>query len=248
MVRQRLVLQPSQLEHLGQEFELTPSQYNYLVRVLRLQGGDEFIALDGKGKRWRSLLTEKLTTAQIMEPISSPNSELDVDLILAVAMPKGNGMENVIRQATELGVSSIQPLWSDRTVIRPHSSLGEAKLARWSKIAAEIAEQSHRSYVPIILAPVTFDQALAQYADVANRYICVTVPRTKHLLQVLTPQPPGAAIILTGPEGGWTAPETHRAIAAGYEPVGLGNRILAAVTAPVVALSIITATLEAPQC
>jgi len=264
MVKQRLVLQPQQLQQIQadaattQTFTLTLEQQNYLYRVLRLKAGGEFIALNGQGNRWRALLADNLGQAKILAELPS-NSDLKLDITLAIAMPKGNGLESVIRQATELGVSRIMPLWSDRTVIRPHTNMGAAKPERWLKIAHEICEQSCQTYVPEICAPQTFADAVHRFSpDDAqiHKYICVTTKPSPHLLNSLINLTSCLAktstkiisstniVILTGAEGGWTTTETTLALAHNFQPVSLGDRILAAITAPVVALSIVTAVIE----
>lgn len=259
MIRQRLVLQPQQIEQIHNSitipnlFTLTSEQQNYLYKVLRLKVGAEFIALDGQGSWWRAILAEDVGQVQILEQIPS-NPALQVDITLAIAIPK-NGMEDVIRQTTELGVSKIMPLWSDRTVIRPHTRMGASKLERWLKIAQEISEQAYRSYVPQIYEPQTFVDFLEKSHNFENdtqnngkigKYICATTKPTPHLLNSLLNlnQLPTKIVILTGAEGGWTETETALAIAHNFQPVSLGDRILAAVTAPVVALSIVTAVIE----
>lgn len=254
MIRQRLVLQPPQVEQLQNfsRINLNLEQQNYLYKVLRLRAGAEFIALDGQGSWWRAVLTEDVEKVEILEKIPT-NPDLQVDITLAIAMPKANGMEAVIRQATELGVRRILPLWSDRTVIRPQTNIGAAKQERWLKIAQEISEQAHRSYVPQIHEPQTLKEVICKFNDAftdAQKYICVTSKFTPHLLNALLnlEQLPSKIVILTGTEGGWTESETNLAIAHNFQPISLGDRILAAVTAPVVALSIITAVIESNQC
>jgi 16S rRNA (uracil1498-N3)-methyltransferase len=264
MVKQRLVLQPQQLQQIqagslsALTFTLTSEQQNYLYKVLRLKAGGEFIALSGQGDCWRAVLADNLGQVQILEVIP-PNSDLKLDVTLAIAMPKGNGIESIIRQATELGVSRIMPLWSDRTIVRPHTNLGAAKLKRWLKIAQEICEQSCQTYVPEICEPQTFADVVPRFkvdndqiSSQINKYICVTTKPSPHLLNSLIKSTdtstkvvsPTKIVILTGAEGGWTEAETALALAYNFQPVSLGDRILAAVTAPVVALSIVTAVIE----
>jgi 16S rRNA (uracil1498-N3)-methyltransferase len=277
MSRQRLVLQPSQLEQIDFDsvreinltINLTLEQQNYLYKVLRLKTGAEFIALNGRGKSWRVMLSAEIGQVKILEqicqnpPINLPtdsvtgsdlNPELPIDLTLAIAMPKGNGMEDVIRQATELGVSKIMPMWSERTVIRPHINIGAAKLERWLKIAQEISEQSHRVYVPDIHEPQTFIDVLTKFDDSQShtqigKYICVITKPLPHLLNSLLKldRLPSKIVVLTGAEGGWTDSEMALAIAHNFQPVSLGDRVLAAVTAPIVALSIFTAVIESQK-
>ncbi|MBD2727962.1 16S rRNA (uracil(1498)-N(3))-methyltransferase [Nostoc sp. FACHB-892] len=252
---QRIAIAPSQLQQ-GQIL-LTKEQQHYLGRVLRLREGDRFIAMDGKGKWWLSQLAGE--QAQVLEALLV-ETELPVSITLMIALPKGNGFDEVVRCCTELGVTCIAPVLSDRTLLHPSPQ----KLERWRRIAAEAAEQSERSFVPTILEPVTFNMGLSLVTSHTLRegeapmsfvnsqqYICEARGEFPHLKDCL--QYKGqrtndigqeTIVIVTGPEGGWTTQEIENAIAFGFQPVSLGRRILRAVTAPVVALSLITASCE----
>ncbi|WP_193198525.1 16S rRNA (uracil(1498)-N(3))-methyltransferase [Nostoc sp. MG11] len=237
---QRIAIAPSQFQQ-GQIL-LTKEQQHYLVRVLRLREGDRFIAMDGRGKWWLAQLEKE--QAQVLEPLTVA-TELPVSITLIVALPKGNGFDEVVRCCTELGVACIAPVLSDRTLLYPSPQ----KLERWRRIAAEAAEQSERSFVPTILEPVAFNTGLSSImSDLSltnsQKYICVARGDSPHLKDCLQHKQEGTIIVATGPEGGWTAKEIESAIAAGFQPVSLGRRILRAVTAPVVALSLITAACE----
>jgi 16S rRNA (uracil1498-N3)-methyltransferase len=247
---QRIVIAQTQQQD-GQIY-LTPGQQHYLNRVLRLGEGDRFIAMDGQGSWWLSELAASLTEAKIMQSLSI-QTELLTAVTLIAAMPKGSGFDEVVYQATELGVACIVPLKSDRTLLNPSPQ----KLERWRRISKEAAEQSERQIVPTMLDPVDFASML-QRPEVldAHRYICVARGEAPHLLSCLTQQrleletgqsshpQPSSVVIATGPEGGWTTAEVEQAIAAGFQPVSLGCRILRAVTAPVVALSLVASVLE----
>ncbi len=238
---QRLAISPSQLH--GQQIELTPQQRHYLSRVLRLQPGDRFIAMNGQGQWWLAMLSG--AQAQILQPISV-QTELPVTVSLMVALPK-NGFDEIVRQGTELGVTSFIPVVSDRTLLHPSPQ----KLERWRKIAIEAAEQSERLIVPEIFDPIPFSQALSIIGEKNYGYICEGRGDFPHLLSCLqdtvkiaNQSPQTTITIATGPEGGWTAAEVEQASAAGIQPVSLGKRILRAVTAPIVALSLISAAFE----
>ncbi|MBD2680666.1 MULTISPECIES: 16S rRNA (uracil(1498)-N(3))-methyltransferase [Nostoc] len=237
---QRIAIAPSQLQQ--QQIFLTKEQQHYLGRVLRLREGDRFIAMDGKGKSWLAQLTGE--QAQLLESISV-ETELPVSITLMVALPKGNGFDEIVRCCTELGVTCIAPVLSDRTLLHPSPQ----KLERWRRIAAEAAEQSERSFVPTILEPVTFSTGLSSAISNlslvnSQQYICVARGEFPHLKDCLQHQGQEKIVIATGPEGGWTTQEVENAIGVGFQPVSLGRRILRAVTAPVVALSLITAACE----
>ncbi|MCY7331904.1 MAG: 16S rRNA (uracil(1498)-N(3))-methyltransferase [Pseudanabaena sp. CAN_BIN31] len=225
---------------------LTPEQKHYLYNVLRLETGAEFIALDRQAGWWLAKLTGELDIAEIIAKLEN-NSELAAQITLGIAMPKGSNIESVIRQTTELGVRQIVPLFSDRTILKAGTEIGNQKRDRWQRIAEEAAELSMRNHVPEINTPQTFTEWLDQLAKSASsslKYTCVTSPDATHLLTTLQDVqtlPVLNIVIVTGCEGGWTARESEMAIASGFIPVSLGDRVLSAVTAPVVALSIIGA-------
>lgn len=225
---------PSQLQQ--NQILLTPQQQHYLNRVLRLQKGDRFIAMDGMGKWWLAQLQGE--SAQILETLTV-ETELHVSITLMAALPKGNGFDEVVRCCTELGVACIAPVMSDRTLLNPSPQ----KLERWRRIASEAAEQSERSFVPTILEPISFNAALSSFAT-QQKYICEGRGNYPHFKNCLHNQGEMSIVIATGPEGGWTEKEIDNAIKAGFEPVSLGRRILRAVTAPIVALSTLAAELE----
>jgi 16S rRNA (uracil1498-N3)-methyltransferase len=224
------------------QIELTPQQAHYLNRVLRLKSGDRFIALDGQGQWWLAELDNH--SATVLEPIPIHN-ELRRSVILLVAMPKGNGMDEIVRQTTELGVTTIVPVISDRTLLHPSPH----KLERWQRIAQEATEQSERQLIPALTEPQSLASAIETWnATNAQCYLCEARGQHPHLLSRLHSQlhqNPTPIVLATGPEGGWTPSELQQAIAAGYEPVSLGHRVLRALTAPVMALSVVVASLEA---
>ncbi|OCQ93324.1 16S rRNA (uracil(1498)-N(3))-methyltransferase [Oscillatoriales cyanobacterium USR001] len=242
---QRLAIALSQLEN--QQITLTGQQQHYLYRVLRLRGGDRFMAMDGSGHCWLAELGAIEAVAMIKEEIFT-QSELNIDVTLMAALPKGNSFDDVVRQSVELGVYCIMPVVSDRTLLNPSSQ----KVERWRRIAVEAAEQSERQIIPTILEPISFRIAV-ENCQQKYRYICVTRRDARHLLDCLlesgieqqkADELPitnyQSIVIAIGPEGGWINEEVERAIEFSFEPVSLGNRILRAVTAPIVALSMIS--------
>jgi 16S rRNA (uracil1498-N3)-methyltransferase len=238
---QRLVIAPQQQQD-GQIF-LSSGQQHYLCRVLRLGTGDRFIAMDGKGNWWLSELAANLTQAKIIESLDV-QTELIVAVTLMAAMPKGNGFDDVVYQATELGVATIMPIKSDRTLLNPSPK----KLERWQRLTQEAAEQAERQIVPTILNPVDFATSLQLAETGTHHYICVARKEAPHLLNCLLDpnleSHPTSIVIATGPEGGWTPTEVEQATVAGFQPVSLGCRIFRAVTAPIVALSLIASVFD----
>lgn len=234
---QRLVITDAQIDQ--QQILLTIEQQHYLSRVLRLRSGDQFIAMNGHGQGWLASLASD--RAHILESIHA-QSELPISITLVLALPKGNGLDEVVRQTTELGVTCIAPVISERTLLNPSAN----KLERWRRIAQEAAEQCERQIVPEILDPVSWSDRLKIESSNSDtcRLICLARGNSPHLLDYLDPSACPSITLAIGPEGGWTNGEIEGAIAASYQPISLGRRVLRAVTAPIVALSLVAGVVE----
>ncbi len=234
---QRIVVDSQQI--LDRIVRLNAEQQHYLHRVLRLGIGDRFIAMDGRGQWWEveCVSGENGALWGRIDRTLEVSTELPVAVTLLAALPKGSGFDDAIRQTTELGVSRIVPVLSQRTLLKPSAN----KRQRWQRIATEAAEQSERQIVPTICDPMTFAEAIDLVANLQN-YICVARGHVPHLKTRLESR--RDLSISIGPEGGWTSEEIQTAIDAGFEAVSLGRRILRAVTAPIVALSIVAAVCE----
>lgn len=246
---QRLAIDPAQW-HEG-EIQFTADQDRYLRRVLRLEPGDRLVALlpepIGESRWW--LVGLGPTGATALKPLPEPIEPIQTMTLLA-ALPKGSGFDEVVRQATELGVTEIVPVLSDRTLMQPNGN----RLERWRRIAREAAEQSERATIPTVTDPLAWPAAIAQVAGHDGRFLCVARRSAPHLWQVLQlladsdptptsaqPRSPRAIALAVGPEGGWTPAEVDQALAAGWQVVSLGGRVLRAVTAPLAALAIVNA-------
>jgi 16S rRNA (uracil1498-N3)-methyltransferase len=218
---------------------LTSAQKHYLYRVLRLKIGDRFIAIDGVGGVWNAIIQEEY--AQITEKILETN-ELTSPITLIAALPKGNGFDDVVRACTELGVSRILPIVSQRTLLKPSDN----KLERWRKIAQEAAEQAERQFIPTIAAPTNLTTAIASLPETSHCFFCIARGNPPHLLNCLSKEQnlDREIVIAVGSEGGWTEAEIAEATDAGFQGVSLGKRVLRAVTAPIAALALIAGTIE----
>ncbi|MEM9945574.1 MAG: 16S rRNA (uracil(1498)-N(3))-methyltransferase [Cyanobacteria bacterium P01_D01_bin.36] len=240
---QRITIRASQKK--GDIVELTANQSHYLRRVLRLGVGDRFIAQDGLGAQWFATLSEDPTVAHVVEVVAAAQQVLPTaPLRLIAALPKGNSFDQVVRQATELGVSHIYPVISDRTLLKPKGN----RLERWRRISQEASEQSERITVPEIFSPMPVNMCLQQANWKGLRYLCAARQNSPHLLAKLqddlTSENLLDVTLMVGPEGGWTADEITVAIQQEYKTVTLGSVILRSVTASITALSLVAAARE----
>ncbi|WP_028610360.1 RsmE family RNA methyltransferase [Paenibacillus harenae] len=226
---------------------------HHAVRVMRTKPGDKFIVSDGE-TRTALVAVREATPMQITADIVQllPNdSEPAWSISIAQSLPKGDKMELVIQKGTEIGAYSFIPFESERMVVQYDSKKEAKRIERWSKIAKEAAEQSHRNRIPEI-EPVhswrellnsigSYDMALFCYereGDAANGKGIGTAVREWLAKQNHTEAANEAKVLLiVGSEGGFTEREASEAEAAGAVLAGLGKRILRTETAGIVGLT-----------
>jgi len=238
----RLAIDPAQRDPSG-VLHLTGLQQHYLQRVRRLRPGDLFLVLDGSGKLWAARWQAQ--GSRVVGEVEVLPRELPVSLHLGLAVVKGQGFDEVLRQVTELGAARITPLLTERTVLEP----GSGRQERWQKIVREAAEQCERLRWPQVDPPTPWTSWLAELQAVrATRTesfwwgIAVARHKAPPLVQALPKLRDPVLAIAIGPEGGWTVAERRQAEEYGGVSVSLGPTILRATTAAVVATSQIAAT------
>jgi len=206
------------------------------VQVRRLQPGDELRLFDGAGGEWRAQVTRmgKRDVDVRVGARESVDRELPFDLEIALGMPTNERMDALVEKATELGVAAIQPLQTERSVLRLDGDRATKRVAHWQAVAVGASEQSGRTRVPVV-APVRglaqWLAAPAQGAAYAGRFVMSTGDAPS-LAQAVAASPRGRWLALSGPEGGITADEEAAAVARGFVRVSLGSLILRADTAP----------------
>ncbi len=208
------------------------------VQVLRLQPGAAITLFDGSGGEWSAhVMRMGRSEVEVMLMEHTPvDRELALPITLALGMPANERMDTVIEKAAELGVSRIQPLLCERSVLRLAGERAQKKVTHWQAVATAACEQSGRTRVPQI-APV---RTLAEWlhalpaVPVEARWM-LSFDRARPLA-MLAPSAAGV-VSLSGPEGGLAPAEEALARAAGFTPVSLGARVLRADTAPLALLA-----------
>lgn len=209
---------------------------HHLVRVLRSEAGTRFFLFDGSGGMHEAELVEagkKNARARLLD-FTPDNRQSPLHTHLGQVMSKGDRMDYAIQKATELGVSEITPLTSERCELRLRGEeRADKKLEHWRRVAISACEQCGRNSLPLIHEPV----AMADWVkSVAAELKLVLAP-------VSSGEPPAlagrSAALLIGPEGGLSSSEITLAEQQGFLPWQLGPRVLRTETAPVVALSVL---------
>ena len=212
----------------------TSDQAHYLGRVLRLQAGASVILFNGRDGEWSATLSEIgkstglfILSEQMRPQISSP------DLWLAFAPVKKTQTDFIVQKATELGVSRLIPLLTERTQSE------RVKTDRLRATAIEAAEQSERLDIPEISEPVRLDRLILEWPKERALFVCAEAGTAIPLAEAAQARKSGAVGFVTGPEGGFSAAELdfmHQSPLV--LPVGLGPRILRAETAALAALAV----------
>jgi 16S rRNA (uracil1498-N3)-methyltransferase len=240
-VSRRFYIPPPALE--GDTVLIEDALAQRLTKVLRLRAGDEITLFDGGGIEARARIDDlkpRRGTATVIERCPGA-AEPRVRVHLYQAITKGERFEWLIEKATEVGVASITPLITARSVVR--TDAGAARLDRWRRIAIEAAEQSGRSAVPAINPPQTLDAALAAAEGVlllpyeaAND----SAPSVQHAIdaEIDALFALSAVSIFIGPEGGFDDEEVASARAANAAIVTMGARVLRSETAGLVATTL----------
>jgi 16S rRNA (uracil1498-N3)-methyltransferase len=164
---------------------------------------------------------------------------------LVVGVPANDRMDWLVEKATELGVASIQPVMTERSVLRLSGERADKKRAHWQAIAVAACEQCGRNQVPVVHAVQTLSAWLAAKVTTEAmpqdglRYLLSLRPETQSLVSLMGGKA-SAATFLSGPEGGLSSSEEDLALAKGFIAVSLGNRVLRAETAGLAALTALT--------
>jgi 16S rRNA (uracil1498-N3)-methyltransferase len=225
----------------GSELPL-PANAARHVQVLRMQPGQALTLFDGQGLEAEARIT-RIGRSDVQVSVVHCHlveRESPWRIHLALGMPANERMDWLVEKATELGVSSIQPLLTERTVLRLQGERATRKVAHWHSVAAAACEQCGRNRLPRIHAVQTLStwltEALPEHVN-ASRQLLSLNPQSQPWS---TPCPtPGrqALVFLSGPEGGFSPAEEAAAMAAGFSPVHLGARVLRAETAALAVLA-----------
>jgi 16S rRNA (uracil1498-N3)-methyltransferase len=221
----------------GDTVRLDPEETRHLARVLRLGVGARVQVCDGRGRQVEAevlSLEAGQACLKVMRELD-PWGESSLALVLAIGFPKGGVLDEVIRQATELGVQQIIPFISERSE-RPDPRRAARRLSRWQKVARESLKSCQRALLPQIEAPREFPDVLTGPEEL--KLIFWEEERGGGLSAVLTRHRPLGVRVLIGPEGGFAAAEVAQAREAGFRVMSLGPRRLKVETAALAALTL----------
>lgn len=221
----------------GQALELGSGPAKHLLRVLRRQLGDEVVLFNGDGQEYEGRIVELIgkngcrieIDRAVRPPVESP-----LDIVLAQAIARGERMDWAIQKAVELGVTAIQPVFSERCEVRLDERREAKRLAHWQGVVVAACEQSGRARVPEVHSPIPLDQL--EPGKAVGLYLDPEADLRPAELQIESGR---AILIAIGPEGGFSQQECDALSRRGFRGLRLGPRVLRTETAGAAAIAML---------
>jgi len=223
----------------GERVRLQGSAASHITRVLRLRVGAALIVFDGNGGEYEGSI-DKAHGGEVLVAVGAraeTERESPLALTLAQGISRGERMDLVVQKATELGVSHLVPLLTERSVVRLTAQQSDRKVNHWRAIVVAACEQCGRNRLPSVAAPMPLGEFLKASAAAAGTRLLLSPSGTATLKDV--PQAGAGITVLVGPEGGLTDEEEKSAGAAGFATLRLGPRVLRTETAAIAALALL---------
>lgn len=218
-------------------FNLPADAAHHASRVLRLREGDHVQMFDGQGHECHGVISDLSGKQVVVGDLIQvdANRESPLQVLLAQALCSSEKMDWVIQKATELGVTEIQPLATERSVARLSAERAAKRTEHWQQVAISACEQCGRNVLPVIHPPLDIMVWLQQMrASINSKFILLPQGATSLQSQ---PKPQGTAVLLIGAEGGFSQAESDSALLCGFTPIRLGARVMRTETAAVAGLA-----------
>lgn len=209
---------------------------HHVAKVLRMKAGDELTLFNGNGSDFAGeiLRINKNEVVAKLNRATPSNCESPLSVTLAQAVSSGDRMDFTLQKAVELGISAIQPLAAERSVVKLNGERAEKRREHWQNIVVSACEQSGRATVPLVAPILSLPDWLGRQQEYALKL--ALSPTAEQRLHDLHP-PAGPVCLLIGCEGGFSPQELLAATSCGFVPVRLGARILRTETAAMATLA-----------
>jgi 16S rRNA (uracil1498-N3)-methyltransferase len=216
---------------------------HHAAQVLRLKIGDQVTLFNGAGGEFSGELSQikKLQCQVQISCFHDIERESSLSIQLAQAVCANEKMDWVIQKAVELGVTHIQPLQTQRSVIRLSGERAEKRQNHWKRVIISACEQCGRNTIPqllpLLMLTEWLEQKLKQPKPSGSHSLILSPTANLRLAQLTAPGDGECTTILVGPEGGFTVEESKAANLAEFSAIQLGKRILRTETAALAAIA-----------
>ncbi len=222
---------------LGTIVNLPESAAIHAARVLRMVEGDVAVLFNGDGIDYSCKLTtvKKNSVIAMVTASKAIENESPLTITLLQGISSGDRMDYTIQKAVELGVKCIQPIATERSVVKLNNERAAKRLIHWQSIAISACEQSGRAFVPTVLEPKPLSKWLAENPYGNQCRIQLNPIGAKRIAEIKKPN--NVIVLLIGAEGGLSKNEIEMANTNGFESIILGPRVLRTETAALAAIA-----------
>ena len=214
---------------------------HHAQKVMRIKINDQLILFNGDGFDYtgKVINIKKRQIEVLITSKNNINSESNLKIILLQALTSSEKMDWIIQKTTELGVTEIQPITCERSIIKIKNNKIEKKLLHWRQVSISACEQCGRAKLPIIHKPQNFSKYLETITNSDKNLKIILSPDAKKSFNNIKSNTKKDIKVLIGPEGDFTKKELELAINKDFLPIRIGPRILRTETAPISILSIL---------
>lgn len=238
----------------GTSLVLSGREAKHAAQVLRLRPGDRVTVLNGAGDEFSCAIGEASRSKVKLNVLARKHHELPpFRITLIQALPKGKVIETIIQKATELGVTRIVPVMTERVITQLDEESASARAERWLQTAIEAVKQCGCPWLPSISAPTSFKTVIDSKQPEELALVAALDPNRKHVREVLEEyqrtrgRRPASVSLWVGPEGDFTPAELAAIRQSGAHAITLGRHVLRADTAAIAGLAILLNELDAPD-
>ena len=223
----------------GSSVVLPEAACAHLVRVLRLQAGDACVLFNGDGHDYDARITSTSKRDVNVEVLAARpvQNESPLRITLLQGIARGEKMDWILQKATELGVSWVLPVTSERSEVKLDAQRAGKRHEHWRQVIVSACEQSGRAVVPGIEPPQALRQAVASNTGPGF----ILDPTATRTIASLRSDDLVACTLAIGPEGGWSPRDRQELGDAGFEGLRLGPRVLRTETAGIAAIAALQA-------
>lgn len=225
----------------GDLITIKGSQAHHILDVMRLKKLDKVVTFNGTGNEYIGFISDTKASSLTVEIVErrAPKGKSRCVITLIQAIPKKEKMDHIVEKAVELGVYSIAPVFTGRTIPSWDESKRIDQVERWRRIATEASKQCGRSDIPHVSEITGFEDSLKNADEYDLGLIAALSGETVPLKAAIKDFKAGAVALAIGPEGDFMPAEIARAKEAGFKLISLGPRVLKSDTAALAALSIL---------
>jgi 16S rRNA (uracil1498-N3)-methyltransferase len=237
----------------GKFVDLTGEDHHYLARVRRVKVGDRFLCGDSRGGRWLCTVVRigpESLRLRLEQAAAAPDLQ-QYSVRLIQCLPKAAKMDLIVRQATEMGVAQVRPVYSRFSQVKPGSPAddkeADKKCERWRRIARQAVQQSGAARVPDIEAPRALESLLQELGEAGNGEVRLFFHQDRETADTLHGCLSKSLKIITlvvGPEGGLSAEEVSLLRSKGFVPITVGQTVLRTETAALYAIAAIQIVIQ----